>query len=323
MNNREKFAILASFLFLIILFSVIYLFTMSKSVVNLAFSYVAGISMIVLPCTLPLAFVIVPLSMGNGYKKGFFMAVLFGLGLTITLSLYGIFTALIGNAIGLGEAITQASLISRVFFMIGGLAAFVFGLSELKLLKFELPSYGKTPKFVEKQKDYAKAFFMGLFLGNAGVGCPNPLFYVLLGDIALNGSVFYGALMGFVHGIGRATPLIFLSTLGIMGVNATATLMKHQKKVRRITGWFLILLGALIFIMGSSHGWYEKTFIHDGWNALVKQINLPTEIEFGEHGHNAQDIIPDYISPWLFVIMIISPIILNKRNKLKRGEKYG
>jgi len=35
----------------------------------LVIAYVAGLSMIVLPCTLPLVFIIVPLSMGKGYKK--------------------------------------------------------------------------------------------------------------------------------------------------------------------------------------------------------------------------------------------------------------
>ncbi len=40
----------------------------------LIIAYVAGLSMIVLPCTLPLVFIIVPLSMGQGYKKGLLMA---------------------------------------------------------------------------------------------------------------------------------------------------------------------------------------------------------------------------------------------------------
>ncbi|MCH8748909.1 hypothetical protein IH781_04155, partial [Patescibacteria group bacterium] len=54
------------------------------------FSFVSGLSMIVLPCTLPLAFVIVPLSMGRGYLKGFSVALAFGLGVAITLIFYGI-----------------------------------------------------------------------------------------------------------------------------------------------------------------------------------------------------------------------------------------
>ena len=36
----------------------------------LIIAYVAGLSMIVLPCTLPLVFIIVPMSIGQGYKKG-------------------------------------------------------------------------------------------------------------------------------------------------------------------------------------------------------------------------------------------------------------
>ena len=51
-------------------------------------SYVAGLSMIVLPCTLPLVFIIVPLSMGQGRKKGLYMALLFGAGLTLTISVF-------------------------------------------------------------------------------------------------------------------------------------------------------------------------------------------------------------------------------------------
>ena len=39
------------------------------------FSFAAGLTMIVLPCTLPLAFVIVPLSMGKGVVKGLGMAI--------------------------------------------------------------------------------------------------------------------------------------------------------------------------------------------------------------------------------------------------------
>jgi len=42
------------------------------------FSFAAGLSMIVLPCTLPLVFVIVPMSMGKGYTKGLLTAIMFG-----------------------------------------------------------------------------------------------------------------------------------------------------------------------------------------------------------------------------------------------------
>lgn len=309
-SSRKVFASIALVLFFIISLSIFYLFSMSKNTVDLAFSYVAGISMIVLPCTLPLAFVIVPLSMGKGYKKGFGMALLFGLGLSITIAIYGVFVALAGSVLGLDDAIGQASVVSKVLFMIGGSAALLFGLSELGLLKIRLPSHARTPAFIEKRKDYAKAFFLGLFLGNAGVGCPNPLFYILLGDIAVKGSVLFGGWMGFIHGIGRATPLILLSILGIMGINATSAIMKHQSKVKKVIGWGLVLLGAIIFIMGGAHEWYEETIVHEGWNMFVDTVGLPNELMGEGHGHEGPgDFIPEKIAPWLLAALILIPVV--------------
>ena len=115
------------------------------------FSYTMGLSMIVLPCTLPLAFVIVPLSMGKGYVKGFSIALAFGLGVALTLSMYGVLAALLGKAVfafagGGGETI------KNIFYAIAGVFAILFGLSEAGLIKFTLPSYkGAAPAFIQKQ----------------------------------------------------------------------------------------------------------------------------------------------------------------------------
>jgi len=273
-DSSKKWLITIAFiLFSISMIGAFYLFMTPGETVNLAFAYAVGLTMIVLPCTLPLAFVIVPLAMGKGPKKGLLMALFFGLGLAITLSIYGLFVAIIGKSIGLDQAVEGAGTVSRILFIIGGLAAFVFGLSELELIKFKIPSYkGAYPDFIQKQGDYLKAFFLGLFLGNAGVGCPNPLFYVLLGDIAIIGDIFNGWWLGFIHGIGRATPLIFLAILGILGVNAVGNIAKKTVVVTKWTGISLVVLGAFIFISGTSHQWYEETIVHKGWNQVVQLV---------------------------------------------------
>ena len=112
----------------------------------LIIAYVAGLSMIVLPCTLPLVFIIVPLSMGQGHKKGLGMALLFGAGLTTTITAYGIGIAILGKTASLDQ-------ISFLMFLIAGIAAFVFGLSQLKLIKLKLPSYSGPPKFIQNRGD--------------------------------------------------------------------------------------------------------------------------------------------------------------------------
>ena len=349
-DKAKKWLVATAFiLFSIILIGIFYLFMSPGQTANIAFAYVVGLSMIVLPCTLPLAFVIVPMAMGKGPKKGLLMSIFFGLGLAITLSLYGLFVAIVGKSLGLNNAIGGAGMVSRVLFIIGGLAAFIFGLSELRLIKFKMPSYGGSyPAFIQNQGDYLKSFFLGLFLGNAGVGCPNPLFYVLLGDIAVVGSAVNGWWLGFIHGIGRATPLIFLSILGILGVDAVSNIAKKTALVSKWTGISLIFLGAIIFIMGTSHHWYEQTVVHKGWNEVVQMIAGNKVVERGASSEktistnqttkiknvNAKKSAPaketsDFIpSPWSWItllLMIIVPLgwywYRQKRLKEKSGKQ--
>jgi len=246
----------------------------------LVIAYVAGLSMIVLPCTLPLVFIIVPLSMGKGYKKGLTMALLFSLGLVITITAYGVGIAAIGQSASLDQ-------VSTVMFLIAGSAAFVFGLSQLKIISLRMPSYSGTPKFIQKRGEYAKSFFMGLLLGNAGVGCPNPLFYWLLIYIAGTGSLEIGASVGVVHGVGRAIPLILMSVLAVIGINATKSLTVKRESIERASGWMLIIIGAFLIINGlpEGHEWYEETFIHQGWNNLIEITPIPAEFEMEEHNH--------------------------------------
>ncbi len=274
----------------------------------LIIAYVAGLSMIVLPCTLPLVFIIVPLSLGKGYKKGLFMALLFGAGLTLTISAYGIGVASLGQTASLDQ-------ISIFMFLVAGIAAFIFGLSQLKLIKLKMPSYSGTPKFIQNRGDYSKSFFMGLLLGNAGVGCPNPLFYWLLIYIAGTGSIEVGASLGVVHGVGRAIPLILMSVLAILGINATKSLTAKRSSIEKATGLMLIVIGAFLIINGlpGGHEWYEETFVHQGWNELVEITPIPAEFGMDEHEHE-EEASNDYI-PILLVGLIAVPIIWYSINK--------
>jgi cytochrome c-type biogenesis protein len=133
------------------------------------FSFAAGLTMIVLPCTLPLAFVIVPLSMGKGLAKGLGMALSFGAGVSLMLSLYGVLAALAGKA-GLGLLGAQVEDIKNWVYFFAGIFAYVFALGEIGLLKFRMPSYtGSAPDFIQKRKDFVKAFLLGIF-GRAPAG---------------------------------------------------------------------------------------------------------------------------------------------------------
>jgi cytochrome c-type biogenesis protein len=275
----------------------------------LVIAYLAGLSMIILPCTLPLVFIIIPLSMGKGAKKGLSMALLFGAGLTITIAFYGLAIGALGQTANLDD-------ISIYMFLIAGIAAFLFGLSQLKLFELKLPTYSGTPKFIQNRGDYTKSFFMGLLLGNAGVGCPNPMFYWLLIYVASTGSVEIGASLGAVHGVGRAIPLILLSVLAIIGVNATKGITTNRETIEKLTGWMLIIIGAFLIINGipGGHEWYENTFVHIVWNNLVSNF-LPPEFHIGQHTHHYDFQMPQEYAPILFGALIIFPIVWYFTNK--------
>lgn len=240
------------------------------------FSFAAGLSMIVLPCTLPLAFVIVPLSMGRGIVKGLGMALSFGLGIAITLSLYGVVAALLGGVAISTLGSDAAETIKNWVYFIAGIFALVFALSEIGLMKFRMPTYtGAAPAFIQKKQDYLKALLLGLFLGNIGIGCPHPATPLILVEIASSGDVLYGWMLFLVHAIGRVLPLIFLALLGIMGVNGLSWLVARKDKVERTTGWAMVFVAGFILTLGLfSHDWWVNSGIHTGLEKLTQEETL-------------------------------------------------
>ncbi|MBI2564929.1 cytochrome C biogenesis protein [Candidatus Woesearchaeota archaeon] len=306
------FIAIALFLFLIIFAGLFWLARVTGHPVGVALSFAAGLSMIFLPCTLPWVFVIVPMTMGKGYKKGFFMALLFGLGLTITITAYGLLISQLGKYLGLDR-------ITRGMFVVAGLAAYIFGFSELDILHIILPTYrGSFPTWVTARGDYLKSFFFGLFSGNAGIGCPNPAFYVLLTYIATTGSAAIGAGLGFVHGLGRALPLIFFAILGIIGVNMLDLVRKGSATINRVTGWALIALGPLIMNYGLlGMMWWEEGPYHRAWNWLIAALTPPLA-EMPGHEVATGLFEAPYFAGWLaFATMIFLALIpyAVKKNK--------
>jgi cytochrome c-type biogenesis protein len=296
---RITLVTVATFLFFITVLGLIWLAGAGTGI-SLALSYAAGLSMIFLPCTLPLVFVIVPLTMGEKPQKGFLMAILFGVGLTLTLTLYGIVISQLGEYLGLNSA-------TRIMFIVAGSAALIFGWSELHLFTMELPMIGSAPQWVYRQKDYIKSFFLGFFLGNAGIGCPNPAFYVLLVYIATTGSILTGASLGFVHGLGRATPLILFAILGILGVSAVAWTQKNAPKVREWTAWALIVIGGFIFTKGLlGMEWWEDAIIHQKWNQFILE-KVPALAEKAGHPVSEGFIEAPFWMGW--VIMLALPLL--------------
>src|SRR3989344_5085060 len=241
------------------------------------FGYTMGLTMIVLPCTLPLAFVIVPLSMKKGGVKGLGVALAFGLGVVVMLSMYGVAAAVVGKTIQttvtasqIGVKLQSFELVKNWVYLFAGLLAYLFALGELGFIKFRMPSYtGAAPAFIQNQHDYLKAFLLGLFLGNVGVGCPHPATPLIFIEIITSANIFYGWTLFLVHAIGRVVPLLLLAILGILGVNGLTWLVARKEKVERATGWVMVYVAAFILVLGLfTHAWW----VNSGQHTLLEDI---------------------------------------------------
>lgn len=236
------------------------------------FAYAMGLTMIVLPCTLPLAFVIVPLSMGKGVGKGLSIALAFGIGVALTLSLYGVLAAALGKVF-IDASGASLETVKNWTYFIAGVFAYVFALGELGLVRFRMPTYsGAHPAFIQKQKDVIKALLLGLFLGNIGVGCPHPATPLIFTEIATSANIFYGWTLFLTHAIGRVIPLILLTILGILGVNGLKWLVARKDKLERGTGWTMVFVAAFILVLGLfTHDWWVNSGQHTLWEEVTQE----------------------------------------------------
>ncbi len=295
----------AFILFSIILIGLFSLWTSPEFIPGYSLSFLAGISMIFLPCTFPLVFIIIPLALSRKIGKGLAMALLFGLGLILTFTLYGIALGWLGGFVMLYKVIS-------LMLIVGGVVALIFGISELNLIKFKLP-FKQTilPPSLQRKNDYIRSFFLGFFLGNAGVGCPNPAFYIVFGYVATLGIPSVGAALGALHGLGRIVPLLFLVALAIIGINAMNKLSLYQDKVKRWVAWALVALGSFILNYGAfGMAWFEDSIIHQGWNRFL-EIAFPKIAESAVI-ESSLNLPPGRggVMPWVVFAGIISIAIL-------------
>ncbi|MFM2374233.1 MAG: Multicopper oxidase [Candidatus Parcubacteria bacterium] len=260
-----------------IIFGLLYLFVLAPSAPGSSagwflFAFATGITMIVMPCTLPLAFVIVPLSMGKGVAKGLGISLAFGFGIAVTQSMYGVIAAIIGS-FALGALGAPLESVKNWVYLFAGIFALLFALGEIGLIKVRMPTYtGAAPAFIQRRQDLVKAFLLGLFLGNIGIGCPHPATPLLLIEAASSGNIAYGWLLFMTHAIGRVLPLLLLSFLGILGVNGLSWLMSRKESVERATGWAMVYVAGFILTLGLfTHDWWVNSGIHSALERVTNE----------------------------------------------------
>jgi cytochrome c biogenesis protein CcdA len=235
------------------------------------------------------------------------------------LSLYGVIAAAFGKA-GIQYLGADGESLKNWIYFGAGIFAYLFALGEIGLVKFRMPSYtGSAPGFIQMQKDETKAFLLGLFLGNVGVGCPHPATPLILIEIASSGNIFYGWTMFLIHAIGRVIPLLILSLLAVGGVNGLSWLMARKDKIERATGWAMVYVAGFILTLGLfTHDWWVNSGQHNLLEKLTSEhavnealnANLGTNVA---HVHGLETGVGLFGQPlewgnWFIVFLWILPL---------------
>jgi cytochrome c biogenesis protein CcdA len=163
---------------------------------------------------------------------------------------------------GAGGAIVQAFTnqrtvltVSAVVYTLVGTFALAYGLVEFGFVKLPVPGlHGHVPGFVQKLGYYPRSFVLGLVVGGGfTVSCPFPTNHVILGWIAVTGSVVVGALVLGLYDVGRAFPVFVVGLLLFARVKpqiVTRWIRNNQEVIHQINCLGLTLFAA--FMLTSS-----------------------------------------------------------------------
>ena len=197
--------------------------------------FVLGLALNLTPCVYPL----IPITIGyfsqqSGTSRGRRVALstLYVLGIAITYSALGVFSALSGKLFGAWLQHPAVLVFFALLMLV--MASSMFGAFELSV-----------PQFISKrsggQAGLAGALTMGLVIGIVAAPCVGPFVISLIALVSSLQSPFLGFLMFFVLALGLGLPYLFL---GIFSSSATALPRSGMwmVQVKKAMGFILIAM---------------------------------------------------------------------------------
>jgi cytochrome c biogenesis protein CcdA len=199
--------------------------------------FVGGATTASNPCVLamvPLLMSVVAGTEAQSIRKSLKFSGLFVLGLSITFSVLGLVSALMGRMLGDVGAFWK-------YFVAG--VCLIMGLHLLGFLKFNFNV--PQPLSVKKGSPLA-ALLLGLLFGVVSTPCAVPILAVLLAYVGSRGNVLYGGFLLFVYALGHSALIL------IAGVSmGAAKRLIESKGLRRANAVLQRIAGAVIILVGA------------------------------------------------------------------------
>lgn len=258
--------------------------------VTLLAIFILGLALNLTPCVYPL----IPITIGyfsqqSGSSQGRRVALstLYVLGIAITYSALGVFSALSGKLFG--AWLQHPGMLVFFALLMLVMASSMFGAFELTV-----------PQFVSKrsggQSGLAGALTMGLVIGIVAAPCVGPFVISLIALVSSLQSPFLGFLMFFVLALGLGLPYLFL---GIFSSSASALPRSGMwmVQVKKAMGFILIamafyflrpLIGDLAFqygvaaslLIGAAFLFFSRTGGAPVWRIAIAVLLLVGGVAF-------------------------------------------
>jgi cytochrome c biogenesis protein CcdA len=204
--------------------------------------FVGGMTTASNPCVLamiPLLMSVVAGTETASLKKSLGFSALFVLGLSVTFSILGLISALMGRMLGDVGAFWK--------YLVAGVCL-IMGLHLLGLLKFSI----NLPQPVNVRKGGPMgAFLLGLLFGVVSTPCAVPILAVLLAYVGSQGNVVYGGFLLLIYALGHSALILIAGTS--MGAAKklieSRGLRRTNLALQKIAGVIIILVGAY-FLFG-------------------------------------------------------------------------
>ncbi len=204
--------------------------------------FAAGVLVSFTPCVYP----VIPLTLGfigarsaGSRSKGFFLSLVYVLGMAVMYAALGAFAALSGKLFG------QIASNPITYFVVANVCL-LLGLAMLGV--FNIPQLNFTPgSAAPKKGGYFSAFVVGLFAGLIVGPCTGPVLAGLLVYVGSRQNLLYGTSLLFVFGYGVGFLFILLGTF----TGLLASMPKSGawlERIKQAFGWILIVAAEYLLI---------------------------------------------------------------------------
>ena len=172
-----------------------------------------------------------------GRRRLILVGLFFTIGMILSLAGLGIVTGLLGQAAGASAG--------KYWRLVAGMVLVVFGLANLRLLRFKTPRSDPDRRALGSSAGGAMVY--GLAVGGAAAACSvccNPLLPMAVGAAVLKGAPVMGAALLAVFGLGYSLPL----AAGLVGIGFGLTRLGNA--AQRVMPAMRVGVGVLLIVVG-------------------------------------------------------------------------